>query len=389
MENMFKKNIYTALVIGGSKGLGYAVVQQLLCNEYTKIIILDKVKPDLVNSRIHYKYFDLSNDNLDALNEYDNIDTLIITTGIGRLASFDTFSEAEIQKTFQVNTVTIIKIIKYFYNKLISNDLFYCAIVTSIAGVVSSPLFSLYSATKAALYKFIESVNIELEKEGTQNRILNICPGFLNGTSFYGEKTNISLLQNITNDLIKYMKNRETLYIPQYEEIYKEVINEYIENNHQFGLKSHDYKLRSGRINNISSVKIGYLSGTFDLFHIGHLNIIKRAKEHCDYLIVGIHKDASHKGKIAFIPFEERCEIVKNIKYVDRVMESKSEDLDVYDDIKYNYLFVGSDYKGTERFLKYEEYFKDKNVKIIYFPYTNDTNSTKLRDILGKLLKND
>lgn len=129
---------------------------------------------------------------------------------------------------------------------------------------------------------------------------------------------------------------------------------------------------------------IGYLSGTFDLFHIGHLNLLKRARKHCNYLVVGVHKDASHKGKETFIPFEERMEILRSIKYVDKVIESEKEDSDVYTKgiVKYDKLFVGSDYKGTERFNRYEAYFADKGVEIIYFPYTKGTSSTQLRDAI-------
>lgn len=129
---------------------------------------------------------------------------------------------------------------------------------------------------------------------------------------------------------------------------------------------------------------VGYLSGTFDLFHIGHLNILKRAKENCDYLVVGIHRDGSHKGKKTFIPFEERMEIVKSIKYVDEVIESEREDCDVYlkGRVKYDRLFVGSDYKGTERFNRYEKLFEGTGVQIVYFPYTKGTSSTQLRDAL-------
>jgi len=94
---------------------------------------------------------------------------------------------------------------------------------------------------------------------------------------------------------------------------------------------------------------VGYLSGTFDLFHIGHLNLLKNAKAYCDYLIVGINKDALHKGKQVFIPFEERLEIVRSIRYVDYVIAAYKEDCDAYREIKYNYLFVGSDYKNSEK----------------------------------------
>ena len=91
---------------------------------------------------------------------------------------------------------------------------------------------------------------------------------------------------------------------------------------------------------------IGYLSGTFDLFHIGHLNLIRRAKQHCDYLIVGVHPNAAHKGKTTFIPFEERMEIVGACRYVDKVVESCPEDSEAWERWHYDRLFVGSDYKG-------------------------------------------
>ena len=135
------------------------------------------------------------------------------------------------------------------------------------------------------------------------------------------------------------------------------------------------------------TIKIGYLSGTFDLFHVGHLNLLQRAKEYCDYLVVGVNKDASHKSKVTFIPLEERIRIVSAIGIVDKVIESSPEDSDAWEEIRYDYLFVGSDYKGSERFNRYEEYFADKNVEIIYFPYTQGTSSTKLREVLENSLK--
>ena len=109
-----------------------------------------------------------------------------------------------------------------------------------------------------------------------------------------------------------------------------------------------------------------------------------RAKQQCDYLVVGVHNSGAWKGKETFIPFEERCEILKNIKFVDKVIESPNEDSDAWDLVHYHKLFVGSDYKGTERFRRYEEIFKDK-VEIVYFPYTKSTSSTQLRKaIAGK-----
>tara|TARA_B100001175_G_C19118652_1_gene453281 strand:- start:103 stop:504 length:402 start_codon:yes stop_codon:yes gene_type:complete len=129
----------------------------------------------------------------------------------------------------------------------------------------------------------------------------------------------------------------------------------------------------------------GYISGTFDLFHIGHLNIIKKAKENCDYLIVGVHESGAWKGKDTFIPFEERLEIISSIKYVDQVVKSYSNDTDAINHHNIKKLFVGDDYKGSDRFKLYEKICSQSNVEIIYFPYTKSTSSSKLRDVLQNL----
>ena len=150
-------------------------------------------------------------------------------------------------------------------------------------------------------------------------------------------------------------------------------------------MESYGYKLRSGRMSDKPKGKIGFLSGTFDLFHIGHLNLLRRAKRYCDYLIVGVHPPgSSHKNKPTFIPLEERMEIVGSIKYVDQVVVTLDEDDEMYKLYPYDYLFVGSDYKGTERFNRYEEELCPLGVQIIYFPYTQGTSSTQLREALSK-----
>lgn len=127
---------------------------------------------------------------------------------------------------------------------------------------------------------------------------------------------------------------------------------------------------------------IGYISGTFDLFHIGHLNIIKKAKSNCDHLIVGVHESGAWKGKDTFIPFDERLEIISSIKYVDTVVKSYPNDTDAITEHKIQKLFVGDDYKGSDRFKLYEKICNESNVEIVYFPYTKSTSSSKLRDVL-------
>ncbi|MEC1760388.1 SDR family NAD(P)-dependent oxidoreductase [Schinkia azotoformans] len=375
-----------ALVVGGTSGIGLAMALELEKRGYNKIYIIGRSYPDTyIGESIEFVRFNLLSDDFSLFQKFEGIDTLIISAGFGRVAPFEDIGEVEIINNFKVNTVSAIRIIKIFYNKLSGNKNFYCTILGSIAGLISSPLFSVYGATKAALCKFIESINIELEKTGSPNRILNVSPGSVNGTKFNSDFNDLSLIEDLAKEITNKMFEREIIFIPNFDEIYKGVLRRYQTNPYEFGIESYEYKKQSGRINVKPQIKIGYLSGTFDLFHIGHLNLLRRAKEYCDYLVVGVHKDGSHKKKELFIPFNERLEIVKNIKYVDKVIQSLPEDDAVYNLIKYDFLFVGSDYKGTDRFNRYEEYFKDKGVKIIYFPYTEGTSSTQLRNALDKL----
>ncbi len=132
----------------------------------------------------------------------------------------------------------------------------------------------------------------------------------------------------------------------------------------------------------------GYATGVFDLFHIGHLNLLRRAKEHCDRLIVGVSTDAlvSYKNKRAVIPFEERKAIVEAIRYVDEVVAQENMDkMEAWRRLRFDVMFVGDDWKGTEKWNGYERQFREVGVKIIYFPYTKGTSSTLINDTLLKL----
>ena len=372
----------TALVVGGSSGIGLAIVKQLLEQDYSKIYIYDRKNSDFLSNKIEFTQFNLVEDDFDKFDSLvDKVDTLVITAGFGRVSKFETFKDIEIKNGILVNEVAPIRIIRKYYDRIISQDNFYCLVMGSIAGMISSPLFSVYSAGKAGLNRFIESVNIEIEESGSTNRILNVSPGSIKGTSFNGGLTDLEQVSALAQRILEQMFNHETVFIPDID-VYADVLERYKNDSHTFGVESYQYKVDSGRLNNTPQVKIGYLSGTFDLFHIGHLNLIRKAKQYCDYLVVGVHKDASHKGKETFISFDERVEILKAIKFVDKVIESKPEDMDVWSDINYHYLFVGSDYKGTDRFNTYEKYFEDKDVEIVYFEYTKGTSSTQLRNAL-------
>ena len=379
-----------ALVIGGSNGIGLAIALELQ-NSGCLVHIVDKAPNSLFDTseNLRFRQANLLNTDYTFLKEYNNVETLVITAGFGRITPFEDILEQEIQNSFQVNSIAVMRVLHFFFPKMKQSTSFHCAVMGSIAGLISSPLFATYSATKAALCNAIESLNIELEMAGTENRILNVSPGSIKGTKFNGGDNDLSQTEALAQAIVSEMMERQTLFIPQYEEVYKGVLERYHNDPHQFGLDSYQYKQASGRTSSKPQLKIGYLSGTFDLFHIGHLNLLRRAKENCDYLVVGVHKDASHKGKSTFISFEERCEIVRSIKYVDQVIPSEREDCDVYlkGIVKYDYLFVGSDYKGTERFNRYERIFADKGVEIVYFPYTQGTSSSQLREALTAIQK--
>ena len=134
---------------------------------------------------------------------------------------------------------------------------------------------------------------------------------------------------------------------------------------------------------------IGYTAGAFDLFHVGHLNLLKKSKENCDKLIVGITTDElifQTKHKHPFVSLKDRMEIISSIKYVDQVVVQ--DDLDkvkAWERYKYDILFSGDDWKGNPRWLDYERRLKQcgSGIDIMYFSYTNSVSSTKLQDIIN------
>jgi len=136
-------------------------------------------------------------------------------------------------------------------------------------------------------------------------------------------------------------------------------------------------------------MKIGYTTGVFDLFHIGHLNILKNAREHCDYLIVGVTTDEEVlriKNRKPIIPYEERVKIVESIKFVDKaVPENNVDKILAWQEQRFDIIFKGDDWKGTPKWLRYEEEFFKLGVEVQYFPYTDGTSSTKLREVLSKI----
>ncbi len=126
--------------------------------------------------------------------------------------------------------------------------------------------------------------------------------------------------------------------------------------------------------------KVGYTTGVFDLFHIGHLNILKRAKEQCEHLIVGVSTDElvqSYKNKTPVFPYEDRVRIVKAIRYVDEVVPQTSMNkLEAWEKLHFEAVFHGDDWKGTGLYNKVEEDFKKVGVDMVFLPHTDGTSST-------------
>ncbi|MBR6134621.1 adenylyltransferase/cytidyltransferase family protein [Candidatus Saccharibacteria bacterium] len=130
---------------------------------------------------------------------------------------------------------------------------------------------------------------------------------------------------------------------------------------------------------------IGYTAGVYDLFHMGHLNLLRNAKGLCDKLIVGVTVDelVKYKGKEAFIPFTERAEIVRACRYVDSVVSQEDMDkITMCKKLGATLLFVGDDWYGTDKWKAYEKEAEENGIKIIYFPYTKSISSTKIREAL-------
>ena len=158
-----------AVIVGGSNGIGLAIAKNLIEKNYY-VYILDICKPDrnILKDSETYKYcycnlLDFNEDIFLSLKEDKNISSLMLTAGFGRVADFEYLHTAEIQNLLTVNTVSIIKIIRLFYDRIKSNEDFYCGVMGSIAGWCSSPMFSVYAASKAAICRLVESVNIELK----------------------------------------------------------------------------------------------------------------------------------------------------------------------------------------------------------------------------------
>lgn len=135
--------------------------------------------------------------------------------------------------------------------------------------------------------------------------------------------------------------------------------------------------------------KCGFTVGTFDLFHVGHLNLFRQAKEHCERLIVGVHSDewVMHcKNRPTVIPYEDRAAIVAAIRYVDQVVKNETRSkIEAWEKYHFDVAFIGDDWKGTEVWNKIEADLKQRGCDVIYLPYTQGISTTQLRKQLGEV----
>lgn len=135
-------------------------------------------------------------------------------------------------------------------------------------------------------------------------------------------------------------------------------------------------------------MRVGYTTGVFDLFHVGHVNLLKNASALCDKLIVGVSTDdlVSYKHKSAVIPFEQRLEVVRSCRYVDVVVPQETMNkVEACKKLKFNVMFVGDDWYGEERWKSYEEQLSSMGVEIVFLPYTKGTSSTLINQVLQDL----
>lgn len=241
------------LIVGGAGGIGLAVAHVLAAREEVRRVdIVDRA--EVPETTMHPKFvvhrFDLAAADYSPFDAFADGDTdaLFITAGFGRLALFRDVTEEHIERSFAVNSVAPIRILHRFYPRLLSATPFPCAVMVSIAGFMSSPFFAVYGATKAALKIFIESVNVELERAASPNRILNVSPGSIAGTGFSGGATDLESTAPLAREIVARAERGDDLFIPRYDEVFREVLERYHADFRAEGRHSYDYKVASGRV---------------------------------------------------------------------------------------------------------------------------------------------
>ena len=237
-----------AIVVGGSNGIGLAIAT-CLAEEYN-VVVVDKSEPDAsIANRVTFEPLDLTSGDYSVFDRHQDASVVMITAGFGRLALFEDVDESLIDIYFKVNTLPVMHIVKRYYSKLLHEEGFRLGVMVSISGYMSSPFFSLYAATKAALRMFIESVNVELEKSGSKNCILNVSPGSIKGTRFNGTaQTDLDATRPLAEEIVGHLLAGDDLFIPQWDEVFSHVLERYHKDFRAEGRHSYDYKVASGRV---------------------------------------------------------------------------------------------------------------------------------------------
>ena len=217
------------LIVGGASGIGLAMAVELASrDEVERVYVVDKANfpKEYANDKIFSYCFDLTESDYSIFDRFADINALMITAGFGRLALFKDVPESYIKDSFEVNTIPVLRLVKHYYAWLESKTDFYCGVMVSIAGYMTS----------------------ELEKGGSFNRILNVSPGSIPGTGFNAEKTDLTKTQGLAKDIISHLENKDDLFIPKYEEVFKAVLQRYHDDFREEGRHSYEYKLNSGRV---------------------------------------------------------------------------------------------------------------------------------------------
>lgn len=237
------------LVIGGASGIGLSLVMALYQrSDVERVYVVDRqmYPAEYADLKIQGRILDLSAGDFSFLDELNDVDALFITAGFGHLGMVQDFDDAYIERIMTVNATAPIRIIRHFYDKLLASESFPCAVMVSIAGRLSSPLFAYYSASKAAVRMFAEAANVELEVQESPNRILEVSPGSLKGTSFNGGASDPSVTASLAQEIIARAEAHQTLFISQYDEVFRGVIERYHTDPHKYGVESYWYK-KNGR----------------------------------------------------------------------------------------------------------------------------------------------
>ena len=237
------------LVVGGASGIGLSLVMAL-CErqDVERVYVVDRqmFPAEYASLKVQGRICDLSTSDLSFLGQMTDVDALFITAGFGHLGMAQDFDDAYIERIMTVNATAPIRIIRHFYGRLMTDASFPCAVMVSIAGRLASPMFAYYSASKAAVRMFVEAANVELEVQASANRILEVSPGSLRGTSFNGGVSDPSLTTALAHEIIARAEAHESLFIPQYDEVFRGVLQRYHDDPHKFAVDSYWYK-KNGR----------------------------------------------------------------------------------------------------------------------------------------------